>query len=363
MICSHLFKKRTHRCIQAIKLVSKPAQRLCSNNNPNNKNNNIVTLSNINTHGSLVMRCPSVNAQIRCINPHEVPNGDKSFLGLLTPEGSPHRLDLHSHFNIHYDKTTSVIHITLPEDELDGDVPCIHIEVPHVYNLDIEAANVHVVETEGDEINVNARSDCILGKIKALRADIVCGGSLDCNNLYGDGKVEAGGSISMKKLQSKKIDVQAESIDISAAYCLDFTCNTDTYAIKIGDLHGVAQITTNSGDVTVGSLDGDLNVTTKRGNVDVTVEKCNHVNVSTVDGDIEIGVGDNLSAFLEASGAHIDVPEDLLTDGMKYHTSSGAQTFEGRLGAGFVGSIVSKTQHGTVSFARKSWFSKFQFAD
>lgn len=79
---------------------------------------------------------------------------------------------------------------------------------------------------------------------------------------------------------------------------------------------------------------------------------------SSEEGNIEVGLGDSLFAFVDAKGCFIDVSIDLFMDGMKYESSTGFQSFEGKLGNAD-GAILVKSELGTVGLSRKNWFSMF----
>lgn len=317
-----------------------------------------LTLENIHCYGSLVLKCPQVSAHVKCINPHDVPDGDKAFIHV---KSSADNFTL-KNFSIHYQKDISCIQIKM-EDGYEDNVPndaSLHIEVPHIYNLDIDALQINIAETEGEILKAISQMDCTFGKLKTLQTQVVSAHSILCQNLLGDGSLKAAHHVSIKKLQSKNIDLECESINISAAYCPDFKCRTTSGKINITNMHGSGTITSQSGSVIIGTLDGNLDIQTKSGNIDVVVENCVKTNLISTNGDIEIGLGDSVSAFIESKAQHIDVPEDLLVDGMKEHSSTGCQYFEGRYGDG-LNSIVAHTQTGNVSFSKKNWFSKFQF--
>lgn len=318
------------------------------------------TLENIHSYGSLKMNCPLVSINVKCINPHEVPGGDKSFIR-LEPTNTGFSL---KNFSIEYEKKSSNILIKLKK-EYEQLVPSdvfLFVEVPHIYDLDLEALQVNVAETEGDQLIIASEKDCHLGKIKSLNTDITSYGAITCKSLLGDGSINAVGHLSIKRLQSKGIDIKSGTVDISAVYCPNFKFQTSHGGIKIDNLHGCGEISADSGDVTIGTLDGDVEITTNSGQINVTIEQCGVANCSSYDGDIDIGLGDSLSAFIESRGKVVDVPEDLLVDGMKEHSSSGYQSFEGSYGDG-KSSIQIKTENGHVTFSKKNWFSRFQLED
>ena len=320
---------------------------------------NSLTLEGIHCYGSLLIRCPSTPVHIKSINPHDVPDGNKSFISM---KSSKDNFNLEN-FAIDYNKDDSLITIMAKNENrkfISDDI--LHVQVPHIYNIDIEALYINIEETEGDVLKLKSEYDCNLGKIKTHKTDIESNGSLSCEHFFGDGYLKILQDVSVKKIQSTNIVIDANSIDISAVYCPDFKCDTITGKINIENLHGIANISSKSGSISIGTLDGNLNVQTESGNVDITIERSKETSVISESGDINIGLGDNISAFIVAKGKHIDVPEDLLVDGMKEHSSTGNQSFEGRYGDGS-SSIETTTNVGSIFFSRKNWFSKFQVID
>ncbi|XP_066931765.1 protein FAM185A-like [Clytia hemisphaerica] len=323
-----------------------------------------VTFQNMNHFGSLKYACPKIPVVVQCINPHDVPNGDMAFIKMVDNKDGHEILDLElgKYAKAEYCNQQNLLSVSQNLDVISDDRDfSIHIEIPHNYDIEIESEQVSVKETEGKMLKIKSTGNCTLGKIKSGTVDIDVAGDLECKSLLGNGLFILGGEAKFGKIQAKNlsIDNQNGSIDIKSCYCPQMKCTSFAGSIIIGDMHGSSDLNTQSGNISISTLAGSSNITTQQGDINVTVESCKHIFMESDQGNISIGLGDSLAAFLDAVGAYIDVPQDLLVDGMKREESTGIQYFEGKLGDSAENCINAKTLHGTVDFSRKNWFSKF----
>lgn len=321
----------------------------------------LVTFQNLNHFGKLKCKCPSIPVIIKCIDPHEVPNGNMAFLRFQ--ENKSQKIinddDLITHVNTSYCENSNTLTINEKNMILDSNISLV-LEIPHNYNIDVHALNVFVKETEGKTLNVVSSGSCKLGKIKSDTVEVTSHGTFDCKALLGNGILNLEQDGNLGKIQSKNLYIRSSgNLNISSCYCPQLKCLSDTGSITIRNLHGSSDIESVSGDVTISSLDGNTSIQTQSGDIDTTIDSCKHVFLQTQQGNINVGVSDSLSAFIDAIGSYIDVPQDLLIDGMKREESTGVQYFEGKLGSSVDNTISVKTIHGTFSISKRDWFSKF----
>ena len=322
----------------------------------------LMTFHNLNHFGKLKYECPNIPVIIKCIDPHKVPNGDVAFLRFLENESQKiieNDEDLINQVNANYCESSNTLTVNEQNVVLDNDISLV-LEIPHNYNIDVHGLDVFVKETEGKSLNVVSSGSCKLGKIKSDNVEVTSHGIFDCKALLGNGILNLEQNGYLGKIQAKNLYIRSSgSLDISSCYCPQLKCSSDTGSITIGNLHGSSDIESVSGDVSVSSLDGNTSIQTQSGDIDTTIDSCKHVFLQSQQGNINIGVSDSLSAFIDVMGSYIDVPQDLLIDGMKREESTGVQYFEGKLGSSVDNTVSVKTIHGTVSISKRDWFSKF----
>ena len=321
----------------------------------------LVTFQNLNHFGQLKCECPNIPVIIQCIDPHEVPNGNMAFVKFLenkTLKIIDNDKDLTTLVDTNYCQSSHTL--TVVEQSAIGNDISLVIEIPHNYNIDAQALNIFVKETEGKELKLVSNESCKLGKIKSDFIEVTSPGTFECKVLLANGFLNLGHNGNLGKIQAKHLSINSSgNLEISSCYCPHLKCSSDSGSITIGSLHGSSNIETVSGNVSVSSLDGNTSIHTQSGDIDVTLDSCKHVFLQTQQGNINVGISDSLSAFVDAIGGYIDVPQDLLVDGMKREESTGVQYFERKLGSSVDNTISAKTIHGTVSFSKKNWFSKF----
>ena len=317
---------------------------------------------NLNHFGLLQYDCPKIPAIIQSVNPHNVPNGDIAFIDLIDNE-SQERLhqDIHAFLHTSYCRDSNILSISEKNDILPSGNASLLIQIPHNYDIHAETCNIFVKESEGSKLKITTEGDCKLGKIRSRNIDIFSKGALDCKSILGNGYCYVGENATFGKIQSNhfKIETGNGNLDISSCYCPQLQCQSENGSIKIGDLHGSSDLKTASGSLSVSALAGSSNIQTQSGNIDIAVDTCGYVFIESEQGNISVGLSDSVSAYIESSGAFIDVPQDLLIDGMKSEMSTGVQHFDGKLGSSTDNAITAKSLHGCIDFSRKSWFSKF----
>ena len=322
----------------------------------------------INRFGKLEITCPNTVATIQPIDPFEIPDGNEAVVEITSNEETVDTTnDLRKHINVYYDENESTVFITehpAHAFENNDGVRTLRIEIPHNYDIFANVRSLDLKETEGNTLKVITESDCSLGKIKSDVVDLqVNNGKLTCQSLFGNGRLAVSGGIEITKLQSKHCDLYSDGgICISGVYCNQMTCRSQSGTIQFGSLHGRSNLRSESGSVSISALAGDTDIQTSSGDVSLTIDSCENCFVSSDQGNVDIGLSESVSAFLEGEGCYIDVEEDLLFDGMKRESSDGRISFEGKLGNGD-NSVQARSIHGSISFTRKNWFSKFNNAD
>lgn len=320
-----------------------------------------MTFHNINHFGWLKCDCPNVPVVIQCIDAFKIPNGNMAFMKFIESETQTIIDDDEDLVNlVDADFCQDNNTLTIKEQGSIGEGISLLLEIPHNYNIDAKVANVFVRETEGKELKLISHESCKLGKIKSDFVQVISSGEFECKSLLGNGSLDLGRSSKLGKIQANHLDINTTgTLDISSCYCPQLKCSSTSGSINIGSLHGSSEIESLSGNVSILALDGSTRVQTESADISTTIESCKHVFLQTIQGNVSVGISDSVSAFIDASGSYIDVAQNLLTDGMKREESTGIQYFEGKLGSSVGNTVSVKTIHGTVSFERKDWFSKF----
>ena len=319
-----------------------------------------VVLENISHFGILRVRCPLININIKSIDPHDNPNGDKVYVELKDSKKTA-GIDMSEFIDVDYDNVSSVLSVTQICTSMKDLV--LNLDLPHHFDVDVEANKINIKETEGNVLKIKSTEDCTLGKIKSFNIDLNINGELTCKNLYGNGIISCKQNIRIGKLQTKDINIESVgSIDINDVYSPRMICESDEGNITFGNFHGSCKLSTNNGDINIGSSSGELTVNSNKGNISVILENFNKCLIHSNTGDIDVGIGENVSSYIEAKGNTIDIPETLLIDGIKGEGSDGTQYFEGKLGDAR-SNLNVQTNNGFVSFSKKNWFSKFELDD
>lgn len=328
-----------------------------------NMSSKTFTLDDVGCFGSLIVECPHDFASIETIDPHNVPNGDKAYVNIESPDDS---VDVSKYCNVEYENAMSVIKISSQNKhiiiEKNHEIK-INIKIPHNYSIDAEASEIDLGENEGDDIKLLSYRNCFVGKIKSTNTFIKAFGHFKCKEFQGNGLISADGDINIRKIQSNDVFLRSkQDVNISAVYSQSFGCETNTGNINIRSLHGVSKLTSDSGLINVDSSSGDLEISTKSGSINVSIENTNKADISSVMADIHVGFGDNVSTCIDAEAGFINVPADFLIDGVKKKVSNGREYFEGKLGDG-KSSVLVNSENGLIAFSRKNWFSKFEKLD
>ena len=316
-----------------------------------------VVLENISHFGILRVRCPLLNINIKSIDPHDNPNGDKVYVELKDLKKTA-GINISQVLDVDYDNVSSVLSVTQICTSIKDLV--LNLDLPHHFDIDVEANKINIKETEGNILKIKSNEDCTFGKIKSFNIDLNISGELRCRNLYGNGNISCKQNIRIGKLQTKNMNIESVGyIDINDIYSTKMTCKSDEGNINFGNFHGSCKLNTNNGDINIGSSSGELTVNSAKGNISVILEYFNECLIHSNSGDIDIGIGENVSSYIEAKGNAIDIPETLLIDGIKGEESNGTQYFEGKLGDA-KSNLNVQTNNGFVSLSKKNWFSKFE---
>ena len=219
------------------------------------------------------VRCPLLNINIKSIDPHYNPNGDKVYVELKDSKKTA-SINILQLLHVDYANVSSVLSVTqictFIKDLL------LNLDLPHRFDIDVEANKINIKETEGNILKIKWNQDCTLGKIKSFNIDLNISGEPKFKHLYGKGIIRCKQNIKIGKLQIKDINIEsAGSIDINDIYSTKMTCKSHEGNINFGNFHGSCKLNTNNGDINIGSSSGDLTVISAKGNISIILEDFN----------------------------------------------------------------------------------------
>ena len=152
----------------------------------------------------------------------------------------------------------------------------LNLDLPHRFDIDVEANKINIKETEGNILKIKWNQDCTFGKIKSFNIDLYISGELKFKHLYGKGIIRCKQKIKIGKLQTKDINIESVGyIDFNDIYSTKMTCKSHEGNINFGNFHGSCKLNTNNGDINIGSSSGDLTVISAKGNISIILEDFN----------------------------------------------------------------------------------------
>lgn len=255
----------------------------------------------------------------------------------------------------------------------------LHFQVPANYGVYIkvrEDANVDIRNLEGGPFEIIMdRGTCFMKNLRGSQLGVKTnGGSIECESqlLFEFGNLDAKrkGKISVKKLQGKEFCVVTEdgTIDVGASYALKAQLSSESGHIKLGDIHGVTEVSVKNGDISVGSTSGTLNAVTNSGNIDVSLSRHNNVILETKEGDVNIKLlEESLYSELQVKSKHIDINSYVNLTINEEEKRENFIVMSGKLNPKDetdqeTKTIKAEAKLGTVKVEKKDWFSSLKFS-
>ena len=220
------------------------------------------------------VRCPLLNINIKSIDSHDNPNGDKIYVELKDSKKTA-GINILQLLDVDYaDDVSSVLSVTQICTSLKDLV--LNLDLPHHFDIDAEANKINIKETEGNILKIKWNQDCTFGKIKSFNIDLNISGELKFKHLYGNGIIRCKQNIKIGKLQTKDISIESVGyIDINDIYSTKMTYKSHEGNINFGNFHGYCKLNTNNSDINIGSSLGELTVISAKGNISVILEDFN----------------------------------------------------------------------------------------
>nr|XP_021401808.1 protein FAM185A isoform X1 [Lonchura striata domestica] len=190
-----------------------------------------------------------------------------------------------------------------------------------ILDLDIKTSGtgcVKIQKIECDNCKIETeKGTSVLQSIKSHKIDIRTNGGkvIGLGTLYGNTDICATekGSVNIEKLQGTTINISTEDglLKTKYLYAESASLSSESGDIMLGSVHGNTNLQTKRGSITVDSSDGSLKASTYHGTIDVYVSQLRKVDLKSQKGSITVKVPASLKAYLELSGRKVDVSSEI----------------------------------------------------
>ncbi|XP_078679156.1 protein FAM185A-like [Branchiostoma floridae x Branchiostoma belcheri] len=312
----------------------------------------------------LKIRLP-LSVHVSPLDPLEHPNADK-FVVDVNSESDEHRVDV-----VVKDDEKSVEVTSTSSAEVEGK-PLCHIMTPMNYDVAVQVSGAAEARVENMEcptcVVKTEEGDCHLRSIKGMSTQVDTGGG----SVYGQGTIlgnvdvstNSEGSVKLGKLQGQTMSVATQdgTIDIKDIYAELSTLTSDSGDICIGSMHGTSAVETTEGNITIDTVDGDLSATTQTGSVTLYVSRHQLVDVTSEEGDICISVPHELATRLELTGKQLEIDPELRVDNIQdsWDEELQCKTLKGLLNSGNSADLRATAKAGKVCLKAVSWLDSLK---
>ncbi|KAI8491229.1 hypothetical protein Bbelb_308620 [Branchiostoma belcheri] len=291
----------------------------------------------------LKIRLP-LSVHVSPLDPLEHPSADK-FVVDVNSESDEHRVD-----------------VVVKDDEKSVEVTNVAVQVSGAADARVENMECPTCVVKTGE------GDCHLKSIKGMSTQVDTGGG----SVYGQGTIlgnvdvstNSEGSVKLGKLQGQTMSVATQdgTIDIKDIYAELSTLTSDSGDICIGSIHGTSAVETTEGNITLDTVDGDLSATTQTGSVTLYVSRHQLVDVTSEEGDICISVPHELATRLELTGKQLEIDPELRVDNIQdsWDEELQCKTLKGLLNSGNSADLRATAKAGKVSLKAVSWLDSLK---
>lgn len=195
----------------------------------------------------------------------------------------------------------------------------LDIGIPGRFDLDIEIydGSVIVDDTfEGDVKIQTSSADINVNKLKSMYVDLEADdGDISASTIQGNVSIRADkGNVDLGKVQGPSIKLTTDSgyIRTSALYADYAMLRTREGFIQLTGAQGYTKIRTVEGCVDVAGIEGRLDIETDAGDIDAKLSIAQMVSLRSRNGDISLGIPDDLNAqVLLEGGANVEIDDDV----------------------------------------------------
>ncbi|RMC10375.1 hypothetical protein DUI87_13178 [Hirundo rustica rustica] len=253
-----------------------------------------------------------------------------------------------------------------PSVDLSAECPFTHGNSSK--DLDIKTSGtgcVKIQKIECDNCKIETeKGTSVLQSIKSHKIDIRTNGGkvIGLGTLYGNTDICATekGSVNIEKLQGTTINISTEDglLKTKYLYAESASLSSESGDIMLGSIHGNTNLQTKTGNITVDSSDGSLKASTYHGTIDVYVSQLRKVDLKSQKGSIAVKVPASLKAYLELSGRKVDVSSEIQLKETQSVSKDDHVTISGHMNQRDERDkwIKADTQNGKVCLKTQSWF-------
>ncbi|NXT05087.1 F185A protein, partial [Prunella fulvescens] len=166
-------------------------------------------------------------------------------------------------------------------------------------------------------------------------------------------------SVNIEKLQGTTINISTEDglLKTKYLYAESASLSSESGDIMLGSVHGNTNLQTKRGSITVDSSDGSLKASTYHGTIDVYVSQLRKVDLKSQKGSITVKVPASLKAYLELSGRKVDVSSEIQLKETQSASKDDHVTLSGHMNQRDETDkwIKADTQNGKVYLKSQSW--------
>ncbi|KAF4793923.1 hypothetical protein TURU_107245 [Turdus rufiventris] len=333
----------------------------------------------VSPRGRLRVRLPC-QVSIRPLDPQRCPDADR--LLVAVSGGSPGR----ERDPVRVEHDEALGQVAIVADGVDSKA-AVDVRTPAKFDLDIKTSGtgcVKIQKIECDNCKIETeKGTSVLQSIKSHKIDIRTNGGkvIGLGTLYGNTDICATekGSVNIEKLQGTTINISTEDgvLKTKYLYAESASLSSESGDIMLGSVHGNTNLQTKTGSISVGmslfssfkvnslglnivevySSDGSLKASTYHGTIDVYVSQLRKVDLKSKKGSITVKVPASLKAYLELSGRKVDVSSEIQLKETQSASKDDHVTLSGHMNQRDEKDkwIKADTQNGKVYLKSQSW--------
>ncbi|XP_050414908.1 protein FAM185A [Patella vulgata] len=328
----------------------------------------------VKTFGKIDIKVP-FDLEVEPLHPLEYPNMNKFIIEIFNTSASKDKIgSFNKLYNLNIDVDDEKEIVKVKADVSDGvQLPLIcNIKIPIKFNVNIESEDkdVTIKKFEADEIKIKTiTGNCNLQKLKCGSIDVVSNGGNIISESLLQGNIQLSttgtGEITGDRFQGQTIQCCNEKgdVDIKTIYADKTLISTQSGDIHIGSCHGNSTVEIKTGDLSIDTLDGDIKTSIEDGDVDIYIARCGHVDINTTKGDIQVKLSETVTADVNLQAESIDISQDINYTGQPEKTTNDQIQHSGNINGGDSGCKISVTsKQGKITLTQQDWFSTLKLS-
>lgn len=309
----------------------------------------------------------SSSISVTPLDPHAFPAADRAFVTVReVSEGQETASD---HCHVRYDEESRELRITDTGHSKDL---MIHLEAPIKSNVFISAegrGHVHISKMECDICKVHTQTGhCTLHSVKSHQVAVRSAGGhvTGLGTIHGNVHIATSGdsAVDVKKLQGTTMNVSTERgyVKVKAIYAESSSVSSCSGRVLLGNVHGSATVTTESGDTVIDGSNSFLKVSSLSGNIDVYVGDGGSADIVSEQGAVSVRVPSSVRAGVELCGSSVDISPEVVFHQEERQQAPGQTTVTGFVNEDSAPHLPHVRAHtsGPVRLKTQSWFESLK---